>query len=295
MRCVSRQLQWHVLSATMVWGRPRDSGEGFQNKVIARLRLNAVSGISQPIDFCPSLSGFLHTPGPFHIWAEKRWLGTVPLRGHFTGGRRAQGTPSPVRSWFHHSFPSPPESKAAESHSWDQRVGPGLLSNPWPSTPHALEKQGNLTDFPLFEHRLIWPPYGHHVATCASCSQSGRMWPLTRQSHVSRGGQMSLFLFRPWLEEADWDEEASHLLGQHRDLGCLCPLPQLWLWVLTTPYSTLQFTSLLLSCRLKSWGFWEPEVKKITQWVGGNLAWNPAFALVHAECTAVSRTRGRML
>lgn len=37
----------------MVWGRPRDSGEGFQSKVIVRLRLNAVTGISQPIDFCP--------------------------------------------------------------------------------------------------------------------------------------------------------------------------------------------------------------------------------------------------
>lgn len=50
--------------------------------MIAKLRWKTVNRISQPIIFCPSLSGFLHTPDSVHdIWAEKRWLGRVPLKG----------------------------------------------------------------------------------------------------------------------------------------------------------------------------------------------------------------------
>ena len=46
--------------------------EGFQNEVIAKLRLNTVTRIGQSTHFCPPLSDFLHTTDPLHIWAEKR-------------------------------------------------------------------------------------------------------------------------------------------------------------------------------------------------------------------------------
>ena len=124
--------------------------------------------MSQPINFCPFFSGFLHILNPFHdIWTEKRWLGTVSPRGTSTGGRRARGHPVP--SLFDRSSPSTPKSKQLNLTGQDQRVGPVLVSSPWPCTTRALEKQGNSTQavWSHLEHLLIGfsSPYGHHVVT----------------------------------------------------------------------------------------------------------------------------------
>lgn len=86
----------------------------------------------------------------------------MPLRGNFTGGRRARGTPYPVPLLFHHASPSPLKSKASESHGSDQKVDSGLISGL--SAPRALERQGNLTKANVTSDKAqfpLWPPCGY--------------------------------------------------------------------------------------------------------------------------------------
>ena len=115
--------------------------EGFQDEVIAKLRLNTVTWIGQSTHFCPSLCGFLQAPDPLHIRAEKRWLGRASPIGNSTRGTKGPGDTPTCPFVVHCSLPSAPESKGAELHSWDQRASPGLLPAPW-----ALQKQSKLAE-----------------------------------------------------------------------------------------------------------------------------------------------------